>query len=219
MTQAALLEALDPTKLDDLLSELGERNTVRVVKYEAARPKRFAPAIRRKVLDEQGAPKLLTPALVRLDELRMSFGLAPRYLREALRLGGGELVAVTPNLRTNVGIDYAADSLGKSASRPAVAEYMAVSENATAPAAGDTTLAGEITTGGLARALATYAHTVGATNFTMSKTYTATVAFSAVQKAGLFNASTGGTMYVENTFTATALAVNDQLVLTWTLNV
>src|SRR5579872_4085624 len=46
------------------------------------------------------------------------------------------------------------------------AAWLALSTDATAPSASDTTLASEITSNGLARALATYAHTAAATTYT-----------------------------------------------------
>lgn len=53
--------------------------------------------------------------------------------------------------------------------------YMALTATATAAVDGDTALTGEITTasGGLIRALATYAHTASGTTTTLTKTYTA----------------------------------------------
>lgn len=97
--------------------------------------------------------------------------------------------------------------------------FIALSEDVGAPAAGDTALTGEITTGGLARADAgTKTHTTGTNSTTTEHTFTAAAAFSAVQKSALFRASAGGTMSHEATFTSTALAVNDQIKVTWTLN-
>lgn len=219
MNVSKILSKLSDPEIDALLLEIGDKDRVRVVKYAAIRPDTKGRMIRRRVFDEEFKSNLLTPALLKLDELRMCAGLAPRYLAEAFRIAGGELRSVTPNLRVDVGKDYTCDSLGKSASRPAVAEYMALSENASAPAAGDTTLAGEISTGGLARAIATYAHTTNTTSFTLQKTFTASSTFSAVQKEALFNAASVGTMFVENTFTSTALAISDQLTVTHTLNI
>lgn len=72
------------------------------------------------------------------------------------------------------GRDYVADSLGNTAARPAVANILGLSQNVTAPAAGDTSLTGKITTGGLAASVATYAHTTGAATYTLTKTFTAT---------------------------------------------
>ena len=220
-----ILSRLDPRAADALLEEIGEKNTVRVTKHEAVRPGGKGRTIHRVSFDELFGSEnqtLLRPALIRLDELRMAAGLQPKYLYEAIRLTGGTLVSVTGNLRTDVGKDYVADSLGKTSSRPAVAEYMALTENGTAPAAGDTTLTSEITTNGLQRAVATYAHTVNTTLYTLSKTFTASGSFSTVQKEALFNAAgppPAGTMFVENTFTSTALASSDQLTVTHTINI
>ena len=64
----------------------------------------------------------------------------------------------------NAGKDFVASALGdRSGSRAAVADYLALTANATAPAAGDTTLTAEIATasGGLIRATSTYDHTNG----------------------------------------------------------
>jgi hypothetical protein len=213
------IQNADQAELQALLDEIGERNTVRVTKHAAVRLGPRGQHIYRRVFDEISAARLTAAALLRLDELRIANGARPRYLAELTRLCGGDLISVTANLRTTAGIDYVADSLGKTASRPSVAEYIAVTESATAPAVGDTTLAGEITTNGLQRALATYAHSAGATTYTMAKTFTAAGAFTAVQKAGLFNAAAAGTLFVENTFTPTALSSGDQLTLTWSLSI
>src|SRR5262245_47561035 len=62
-----------------------------------------------------------------------------------------------------------------SLSQAAAANYMAITANNTSPSAGDTTLAGEITTvgGGLIRKQSTPAHTNGTSTFTLTTTYTA----------------------------------------------
>ena len=215
------LTNLNDEQCDALLAEIGDKNRVRVVKYQAVEARGFR-RIYKRVMDEEFRTKLFAPALVHLDEKRIMAGLKPRFLPELLRLMGGELVSVTANIRTTVGIDYITDSLAKSASRPAVAEFMALSENVTAPATSDTALASEITTGGLARAQATYAHTSGATIYTLQKTFTASSTFTVVQKEAVFNAAgppPAGTIFIENTFTPTALSVADQLTVTHSVNV
>ena len=94
--------------------------------------------------------------------------------------------------------------------------FIAVTVNTAAPADGDTTLTGEITAGGLARVDAsTKSTTLGVT--TISTTFTASATHTAVQKAALFDAASSGTMYHENTFTATTLISSDTLTVTWTL--
>lgn len=67
--------------------------------------------------------------------------------------------------------------------------YMALTENAGAPAASDAVLTGELTTGGGSRALATYAHTGGTSSYTMQKTFAISATFPAIHKGALFSAS------------------------------
>lgn len=123
------------------------------------------------------------------------------------------------NLLTNGGRDfihnqaYRNTSAGTEGSR-----YIAVTSDSGAPAAGDTSLASEISTNGLARAAATTnTHSNGTNTSTLGITFTASGAHSNVQKSGLFNQASTGTMTHENTFTPVTLATNDQLQVTWTL--
>ena len=120
------------------------------------------------------------------------------------------------NLITTAGKDFIAAQIGSTSPGANGANYIALTNTAITPAAGDTTLSGEITTNGLARAQGTYAHTAGQNTFTVSKTFTATATQSA-QAAGLFTASSAGTMMAENTFTSVTLNNGDQLTLTWTI--
>ena len=103
------------------------------------------------------------------------------------------------------------------------ARFIGLTTNTGAPAAGDTTLASEFTTLGLSRALATYAHTPGASSYTQSKTFTATGTTGAVHKAGMFtsltNASGGILVFTTNLNADASLENNDQLALTWTVNI
>jgi phage baseplate assembly protein gpV len=121
------------------------------------------------------------------------------------------------NLRTNAGINWQYNQMAGTTA--AVALYIALSSDTTAPAAGDTTVAGEITdTFGLARALGTASHSSNATSYTVAKTFTATGSYTAVQKAGLFNASSGVTLVFENTFSSVNMNSGDTLAVTWTIN-
>ena len=71
------------------------------------------------------------------------------------------------------------------------------------------------------------AHTANATSYTASATWTATGTSTSSQMAGLFGGAgktaqgSGATniLFLENTFTATSLVTNDQLSLTWTVNI
>lgn len=68
----------------------------------------------------------------------------------------------------------------------ASARFMALTTNASAASASDTTLASEITTSGGGRALATYAHSMGAATFTLQKAYSISGTLTAIHKMGLF---------------------------------
>lgn len=135
------------------------------------------------------------------------------------RDGSVEDLGVSENLRTTAGADWQANSMGSTAGRPAVADYIALTADSTAPAAGNTTLSGEHTTGGLGRAQGTYAHTNGTTSYTITRTFNATATLTAA-KAGLFNAASAGTMAFE-TLLGSSAAVNngDTLTITWTVNI
>jgi hypothetical protein len=122
------------------------------------------------------------------------------------------------NLRTNAGADAQSSQMGNTATQAASCNFVALTNDAGAPAAGDTTLASEITTNGLGRAQGTYAHTTGTTVFTITKTFNAT-GTQASQKAGLFNASSSGTMCFENTYSAVTVNNGDTLTVTWTINI
>jgi hypothetical protein len=238
-------------ELEPLMQELGSKNHVRVSVTRPSEPKAWGWNPTDLVYDstvDQGDTLALVPQLTMLDELRMLAGRKPMWLDEALRQTGGELVSVTPNLRTTRGIDYAAAQLGGSASTT-IATNIAMSNctgtlaasdtsattgaagtginwgtaNATDAAAANTR--GEYTALGLARAAATPAHTPTVASYTMAKTFTATSAITAVQTCGLFNSLTQGAadsatsaLFVENNFTATTLANGDAITITWTIN-
>lgn len=101
--------------------------------------------------------------------------------------------------------------------------YMALTENAGAAAAGDTTLTGEITTGGCSRALATAAHTAGTATGTLVKTYSVSASFPAIHKIGLLTASTStaaGVLCYVVVLNADANVISgDSLQVTWTLTI
>jgi len=103
------------------------------------------------------------------------------------------------------------------------ARFIGLTTDTAAAAAGDSTLTSELTTNGMTRALATYAHTGAAASYTQSKTFTATGSTGAIHKAGMFTAGTltaGGLMLFETVLNADAtLANGDQLALTWTVNI
>lgn len=127
------------------------------------------------------------------------------------------------NLRTTGGADWQAAVMGNAGSQPAAANYIALSNNSVAPAAGDCaagsstcTLSGEISSNGLARHAATYSHSNGTNVYSDTYTWTASGTQS-VQEAGWFNASSSGTMVFEAAFSQVNLVATDTFTATWTV--
>lgn len=98
--------------------------------------------------------------------------------------------------------------------------FMALTTNASAASASNTTLAGEITNNGAARALATYAHTYGNSTLTLQKAFSITGTITAIHRAGLFTALTAAgadPMIYETVLNVDATVANgDTLTVTWT---
>lgn len=122
------------------------------------------------------------------------------------------------NLLTNVGRVfmhtqfYATSGIGANGFN-----YIALTNDSGAPAAGDTTLASEITTNGLGRAQGTVTLASGSGNVTtVAKTFTATGSQS-YQKGALFTAASVGTMNHEAALTARSLINGDATAITFTL--
>jgi len=123
------------------------------------------------------------------------------------------------NLLTNSGRDWMhAQVYTNTAAGDRGAGYIALTTSTTTPAATDTLLASEITTGGLERADATTkTHSSGTNSTTLQHTFTSSATHTAVIKAALFNAASSGTMAHINTFTSVTLQSADTLQVTWTL--
>lgn len=106
------------------------------------------------------------------------------------------------------------------------ARHIALSTNSTAPAATDTTLAGELnnTSGGLNRAKATYSHTVGTSSYSLTNTWTANSndgASNVINKIGVFNSALAGdgVMIFESAVTSPPTLVSgDTIQVTETVN-
>lgn len=107
-------------------------------------------------------------------------------------------------LKMQLGYDQILGAVFTEATQPAAANYVAQTENNTAEANTNTTLAEEITTasGGLIRKQAAYAHTTKTLTAELKVTFTANGSDSlpsTVNKVGYFNKSvSGGTMVLED---------------------
>ena len=144
--------------------------------------------------------------------------------------GNREKLLPTYNSRVNKGAALLAsllsgDSLG-SISSPLPAKYIALSTSSLTADKADTTLTGETAVSGLTRAAgATGTYTApstldGACSYVLSKTFTAGAAGpTTIVSAAIFDAASTGNMFVEANLSSSAvLALNDQLVLQWTVN-
>lgn len=126
------------------------------------------------------------------------------------------------NLLTTAGRDAMHDALyvDVTASQKGF-NNIALSTNAGGADASHTAVAGEITSGGLERTLAsTKSHIATQNTSTVAHTFTATAIHTAVQLAGLFDVATApvsGKLGHENTFTPASLQIADTLTVTWTL--
>lgn len=102
------------------------------------------------------------------------------------------------------------------------ASWLAVTSDAGAAAASDTTLASEATTNGFARAVGTYAHTAAATTYTLTKLFTASGSLTVNKEAvfGACNTTGGGVMPFESAEpTPPALLSGDTLTQTVTITI
>lgn len=102
----------------------------------------------------------------------------------------------------------------------AALRFVALSTNASAASASDTTLASEVTTNGGARVLGTYAHTFGATTLTLTVNYTFSGTITSIHKAGactcLSSAGADPLIYETVLNADMTVASSDTATLTWT---
>jgi len=113
------------------------------------------------------------------------------------------------NLVVDVGLAYIASRMVGTASN--VMSHMAVGTSGTSPAAGNTTLGAEaarqaLTSGSAASNVVTYV-----------ASFAAGVGTGALQEAGMFNASSGGTMLCRTTFAVVNKGASDAMTITWTV--
>lgn len=145
------------------------------------------------------------------------------------KTGKQEFLGFAYNSRVDKGGDLIASLITGAAqnsiSTPLPPKYIALSTSTLTPAHTDTTLSGETAVSGLGRALGTQGSYVtpttldGAASYTVTKTFTLTGSATTVVSAALFDAASTGNMFVEaNLSSSAAMATNDTLAITWTVN-
>jgi len=139
-------------------------------------------------------------------------------LNDGLKLTGkltialnDEIVQEVPNLVVTAGKGYVASRM-KDASATAMS-HMAIGSGDTAAAAGQTALGTE-----LARTALT-STTVSGADIVYVDTFAAGTGTGAITEAGIFNASSGGTMLCRTVFSVVNKGANDAMTITWTVTV
>jgi hypothetical protein len=128
-----------------------------------------------------------------------------------LKKANGDIsVTRKDNLILNVGFDHICNSIGATASRPAVMGFTALGTGTTAAAASQTTLVTE-----LARKAAAYSHAAGTKVMTFTTNFAAGEATGAITEAGICNASTGGIFLDRVTFAVINKAADDEVTTTF----
>lgn len=119
-----------------------------------------------------------------------------------------------PNLVVTTGKNFIASSMIKTTTNsPAAMTHMAIGTTSTTPSAGDTALGGQ--TGRVSLS----AGTVSGNAVTYTATFPAGTGDGAIVEAGIFNASSGGTMLCRTTFPTVTKGSGDTIAVTWVVTV
>lgn len=122
-----------------------------------------------------------------------------------------EVVQEVPNLVVTAGKDYVASRI-KDATATAMS-HMAIGTGSTAAAASDTALGSQS-----ARTTLT-STTVTDNDVVYVDTFPAGTGTGAITEAGIFNASSGGTMLCRTVFSVVNKGASDAMTITWTVTV
>ena len=138
-------------------------------------------------------------------------------LNDGLKLTGklsiainDEVVQEVPNLVVTAGKNYVADRIKNNST---VMSHMAIGTGSTAAAAGNTALGSES-----ARTALT-SSTVSSNEIVYVDTFAAGTGTGAITEAGIFNASSGGTMLCRTVFSVVNKGASDAMTITWTVTV
>jgi len=118
-----------------------------------------------------------------------------------------------PNLVVDTGLAYIASRM-KDAALPAAMTHMAVGTGTTATAGGQTALVTQL---GSRVTLTSTTVTANSTAYVAS--FGAGVATGALTEAGIFNASTSGTMLCRTVFAVINKGASDTMTITWTITI
>jgi len=122
-----------------------------------------------------------------------------------------EVIQEVPNLVVTAGKGFVASRM-KDATTNAMS-HMAIGTNTASAAAGDTGLGAE------AARVALTSTTVSSNTITYVATFGTGVGTGAITEAGLFNASSSGTMLCRTVFAVVNKGSSDSMTITWTVTV
>jgi hypothetical protein len=122
----------------------------------------------------------------------------------------GEVVQEIPNLVVTTGKNYVASRM-KDATATAMS-HLAIGTGSTAAAAGDTALGTEV-----ARVALT-STTVSTNTVTYVGTFAAGTGTGSITEAGIFNASSSGTLLCRTVFSVVSKAASDEMSITWVIS-
>lgn len=120
------------------------------------------------------------------------------------------------NLIVTVGKTYLAAWLAAASQAGKFMSYIALGTGVTAPASGNTALQTEFAGGGDSRSLGTLSSSTN--TWQNSATFAPGNCTGAVTEAGLFTASSVGTMFARQVFSAYNKAAGDTLIVAWTVS-
>jgi hypothetical protein len=118
-----------------------------------------------------------------------------------------------PNLVVTAGKAHIAAKIAATTNSPAAMTHMGIGTGATSPGASDTTLGtqtGRVSLAGSA---------VSTNTITYTASFPAGTGDGAITEAGIFNASTSGTMLCRTTFPVVNKAAGDTIAVTWVVTV
>ena len=127
----------------------------------------------------------------------------------------GELVKEfnVPNLVVTSGKNHIAAKIAATTNSPAAMTHMAIGTGTSTPGASDTAL-------GTQTGRVSLSGSVVSTNtITYTATFPAGTGDGAITEAGIFNASSGGTMLCRTTFPVVTKASGDTIAITWVVTV
>tara|TARA_B100000963_G_C22574967_1_gene647947 strand:+ start:416 stop:838 length:423 start_codon:yes stop_codon:yes gene_type:complete len=138
-------------------------------------------------------------------------------LNDGLKLTGklsiainDEVVQEVPNLVVTAGKNYVADRIKNNST---VMSHMAIGTGTAAAAAGNTALGSESARTSLTSS------TVTDNEIVYVDTFAAGTGTGAITEAGIFNASSGGTMLCRTVFSVVNKGASDAMTITWTVTV